>query len=196
MLSAHFFPTISLKKRSILFSAHSFISCIHFSHCLPLLLVMWPFSSIEIGADVNILDMFHLIRCHSVDRFHILFLCLCIVQTTDSGNSMTVIRYTNKNNTNNITNYCWLEIFLDASFVLTSALSSHMCNFSTIMWIAILQNLMFEPNEMKTIESICEMIWKISLVCVFSFPSQCDNTPALTLTHIFLNAMGWLCKIT
>lgn len=40
---------------------------------------------------------------------------------------------------------------------------------------ALLQNLMYEPNEMKTIESICEMIWKIKVVCVSVFNNTHEN---------------------
>lgn len=42
--------------------------------------------------NANMLDMFHLIRCHSVVFFHIL------ARELPSGNAMTVIRNTNKNN--------------------------------------------------------------------------------------------------
>lgn len=34
---------------------------------------------------------------------------------------------------------------------------------------------MYEPNEMKTIESICEMIWKIKVVCVSVFNVHTQN---------------------
>lgn len=79
-------------------------------------------------------------------------------------NPMTVICYTVV--TENKLNYCLTELFWINFFApfCWRRHCRHMCNFCHFLDTA---KFNVRTNEMKTIESICEMIWKISLI--FSF---------------------------
>lgn len=80
---------------------------------------------------------------------------------------------------------CWRRHHYTIVVVVTCALFA----FSQ----ALLQNLMQEPNEMKTIESICEMIWKIRVVCISVFNIHKKKKKKHTLTFTLLH--GYECSI-
>lgn len=129
---------LSFKKQSILSGAHSFICC---SFVLLCATVAWycQFPTNKYEANVNILDMFHLIWCHSVDRFHILArnyrvamrwqLFVTLIKTKQQPNEKRGWKKHKR----------WIQLTIvdskfvrDLGFVLTSALSSHVCNFSPL----------------------------------------------------------------